>query len=188
MAPYSCEALPIPPILDLGEAPSGFFAISERAHGDFLDELDEAGMRAILPGLLTALLTVRRIDLSSSPATAAGCLTVRRLTAHGTRRCWTSLRTGLGGVSMAGGRLSRPHRLAPVPSTPPLRRCRRSLPSGRSRVSSSMVTCSIATCWFSAQQSWRSSAGGTRCMATARTTRRGCCIGGPGIRHGGVST
>lgn len=66
MARYSCKALPIRPILELGEAPGGFFAISERAHGDFLDELDEEGMRAILPGLLSALLTARRIDLSSS--------------------------------------------------------------------------------------------------------------------------
>jgi hygromycin-B 4-O-kinase len=55
MAASSADFLPIPRVLEVGESPEGFFAVSERAAGEALDGLDEAGMRAVLPGLLTAL-------------------------------------------------------------------------------------------------------------------------------------
>ena len=64
MAAFSSPRLPIPETIELGEAKGGFFAVSERRHGTLLDELDEAGMRVALPGLLVALDAVRDIDVS----------------------------------------------------------------------------------------------------------------------------
>lgn len=64
MGGFSCRDLPIPRVLELGEAPEGHFVISERASGVMLDDLDESGMRAVLPSLLRALDAVRRIDVS----------------------------------------------------------------------------------------------------------------------------
>ena len=53
-ASYASPLLPIPRILEIGEAPDGFYAISERAYGSYLDALDDAGMRAVLPSLFAA--------------------------------------------------------------------------------------------------------------------------------------
>jgi hygromycin-B 4-O-kinase len=65
-ARYSSRALPIPAIVEIGETGDGFFAISERAPGGFLDDLDEDQMRAMLPALFAALDAARRVDLSAS--------------------------------------------------------------------------------------------------------------------------
>ena len=62
MAAHSCEALPIPAVIEIGVAGDGYFAVSERARGGLLDALDGDGMRAALPGLLAALDAVRAID------------------------------------------------------------------------------------------------------------------------------
>ena len=51
MAAHSCAALPVPAVIEIGAAGDGYFAVSERAHGDLLDALDGDGMRAALPGL-----------------------------------------------------------------------------------------------------------------------------------------
>ena len=66
MAAYRSDVLPIPEVLDLGEAPGGFFVVARRAYGHFLDDLDEAGMRAALPALLRALDVTRAIDVSAT--------------------------------------------------------------------------------------------------------------------------
>jgi hygromycin-B 4-O-kinase len=63
MAGFSRPSLPIPRLIECGEAPRGYFAVSERAFGVPLDELDEAGMRAALPALLTAMDAIRAIDI-----------------------------------------------------------------------------------------------------------------------------
>ncbi len=65
-AGYSSRDLPIPAVVEIGETGGGFFAISERAAGGFLDDLDGAQMRRMLPALFTALDAARRVDLSGS--------------------------------------------------------------------------------------------------------------------------
>jgi hygromycin-B 4-O-kinase len=64
MAAHSCAALPVPAVLEIGSADDGYFAVSQRAHGDPLDGLDGPGMRAALPSLFAALDSLRDIDVS----------------------------------------------------------------------------------------------------------------------------
>jgi hygromycin-B 4-O-kinase len=63
---YASGNLPIPRIITLGEAFGGYFAISERATGNFLDALDDDQLRAALPSLLMALDAARAVDLSAT--------------------------------------------------------------------------------------------------------------------------
>ncbi len=65
-AAFSSAALPVPRTLDIGEAFGGFYAITERVSGDFLDHADGAQLRRILPALFAALDAARSIDLSAS--------------------------------------------------------------------------------------------------------------------------
>lgn len=65
-ASHASTALPIPRILEIGEAPGGFYAISERAHGSYLDALDDTGMRAVLPSLFATHDAMRLADVSRS--------------------------------------------------------------------------------------------------------------------------
>lgn len=54
--------LPVPTVLEVGEmAPGLFYAISERHYGTFLEALDEAGWRNLLPNLLHSLDLLREI-------------------------------------------------------------------------------------------------------------------------------
>lgn len=61
----SASAL-LPRILEVGPYRHGFFALSERAYGQFLDKLDEHAMRATLPHLLETLDAVKDIELRDS--------------------------------------------------------------------------------------------------------------------------
>lgn len=65
-ARFADPALPIPNIIDIGEAFGRHFAISERAAGGFLDELDLEQMRAMLPALFAALDAARAADLAGT--------------------------------------------------------------------------------------------------------------------------
>ena len=65
-ARFGSRDLPIPAIVEIGEIEGGFFAISERAWGRFLDDLGEEEMRRMLPALFSALDAARRVDLSAS--------------------------------------------------------------------------------------------------------------------------
>jgi hygromycin-B 4-O-kinase len=65
-ARYRSPDLPIPPILDMGRVFGGFYAISPRAAGTHLDELDRPHLEAALPALFRALDAARGADLSTS--------------------------------------------------------------------------------------------------------------------------
>lgn len=63
---YASSKLRVPKIVEISEALRGYFAISERNHGIFLDELDGQQMSRTLPSLLTTLDEIRKIDLSNT--------------------------------------------------------------------------------------------------------------------------
>jgi hygromycin-B 4-O-kinase len=65
-ARYASRDLPIPRIVEIGEALGGAYAISERAPGTHIDGLDELSMRRVLPSLFAALDAARRVDLTGS--------------------------------------------------------------------------------------------------------------------------
>jgi hygromycin-B 4-O-kinase len=65
-AAYRAPELPIPRVLEIGEAFGGHYAISERLFGEYIDGLDEARMRAVLPSLFAALDAMRRVHLSGT--------------------------------------------------------------------------------------------------------------------------
>ena len=99
MSAYSSAQLPMPHVLEVGEAPGGFFAVSARAHGDFLDELSETKMRAVLPSLLAALDAVEVIDVSGT--TGYGLWTPAGEAPHST---WQEALTDIA-VDRVGGRI-----------------------------------------------------------------------------------
>jgi aminoglycoside phosphotransferase (APT) family kinase protein len=64
---HSSPALPIPRVLAIGAAPgSAHYAISERAHGVFLEQLDRSAMERALPSVFAALDAMRAVDLSDT--------------------------------------------------------------------------------------------------------------------------
>jgi len=65
-ARYVTPALPIPRILELGQAFDGFYAISERARGTFIDALDDQQLQCALPSLWAAIDGMRQADVSAS--------------------------------------------------------------------------------------------------------------------------
>jgi hygromycin-B 4-O-kinase len=58
--------LPVPRVLKIGPTRWGYFAVSERARGQFLDDLDGTQMRATLPRLLGTLDAIRGVDLAGT--------------------------------------------------------------------------------------------------------------------------
>ncbi|MDQ3700428.1 MAG: phosphotransferase [Chloroflexota bacterium] len=81
---YASRDLPIPRVVELGEAYDGFYAISERAPGGYLDALDAHQLRAVLPSLFTALDAARRVDLSDT--VGYGGWNAQRIAPHATWR------------------------------------------------------------------------------------------------------
>lgn len=65
-AGYASGDLPVPAMIEIGEAFGGYYAISERAYGEYIDEIDGAGMRTTLPSLFTVLDAMRQVDLSGT--------------------------------------------------------------------------------------------------------------------------
>jgi hygromycin-B 4-O-kinase len=65
-AGYASPDLPIPSIVELGQAFGGFYAISPRALGTYLDDLDGPQLRALLPALFRGLDAARCADVSAA--------------------------------------------------------------------------------------------------------------------------
>lgn len=61
---FARPGLPIPTVLAVGEALDGFYAVSERHHGVFLEALDADGWCRILPALLRGLDALREIEFA----------------------------------------------------------------------------------------------------------------------------
>jgi hygromycin-B 4-O-kinase len=61
--PAESPGLPVPAVTEIGQAGDGYFAVSERASGTLLDQLDGDGMRAVLPALLVTLDAIGDIDV-----------------------------------------------------------------------------------------------------------------------------
>ena len=65
-ATYATENLPVPQIIEVGRALGGWYAVSERAYGGFLDDLSGDEMRVALPSLLAMLDATRDTDVSTT--------------------------------------------------------------------------------------------------------------------------
>ena len=63
---FSSSQLPIPQILDIGEAYGGYYAISVKADGDPIDNLGQSDVLSTLPQLLDLLDALRLVDVSGT--------------------------------------------------------------------------------------------------------------------------
>jgi hygromycin-B 4-O-kinase len=55
--------LPVPKVVELGEAFEAYYAVTERLSGTYLDVLDEPGMRRVLPSLFETLDVLRSLAI-----------------------------------------------------------------------------------------------------------------------------
>jgi hygromycin-B 4-O-kinase len=65
-AAFASPRLPIPQVAEVGEALGGFYAISQRVAGDFLDELGGDAMCAVLPSVFQAFDAMRSADVTDT--------------------------------------------------------------------------------------------------------------------------
>lgn len=63
---YAGPDLPIPRVIEIGDAFGAHYAVSERRYGEPLDQLDRAGLEASLPSILRFLDTLRLADISNT--------------------------------------------------------------------------------------------------------------------------
>jgi hygromycin-B 4-O-kinase len=61
---FNSPALPIPEVLEIGEAFGGYYAISTRVYGSPLEHLNSKGWPEIVPSLVSALEALRLADIS----------------------------------------------------------------------------------------------------------------------------
>jgi hygromycin-B 4-O-kinase len=64
--PYATSRLPIPRLLDIGQAFDGFYAVSQRATGDFLEQRSAEDMQRLLPSLFDMLDAARETAVPES--------------------------------------------------------------------------------------------------------------------------
>jgi hygromycin-B 4-O-kinase len=65
-AGFASMYLPIPRVEAIGEAFGGYFAISERAFGEMLDDLNKDKMNRVVPAVFRMLDAAREVDVSST--------------------------------------------------------------------------------------------------------------------------
>ena len=63
---YGTPDLPIPQILEIGQAFDGYYAIATRVHGVPLESLNASQWRIVIPSLVSALEAMRTANLSDS--------------------------------------------------------------------------------------------------------------------------
>lgn len=63
---YAGPDLPIPRVLEIGNAFDGYYAVSTRRYGEPLDHLDRAGLEEALPSILRFLDALRLADISNT--------------------------------------------------------------------------------------------------------------------------
>ncbi len=63
---FGTKDLPIPKVMEVGDFSDGYFAISERAFGTMIDNLDKEGMKQIVPSLMKTLDAMREADISDT--------------------------------------------------------------------------------------------------------------------------
>ena len=61
---FSSPALPVPEMLEVGEALGAFVAVSRRASGEFLEALSPQGILDVAPALFAAFEAIRSVDIS----------------------------------------------------------------------------------------------------------------------------
>src|SRR5688572_12755033 len=87
---FSSDRLPIPRIVELGIAFDGYYAVSERAFGTMIDDLDKASMKRVLPSLFETLDAIRETDISDTDG--FGMVDVH---GKGTKHSWKELLLGV---------------------------------------------------------------------------------------------
>lgn len=63
---YASPNLPIPRVIEVGEAFDGHYAVSERVPGGFIDDLSLEELRATVPSVMAALDAMRDADISET--------------------------------------------------------------------------------------------------------------------------
>jgi hygromycin-B 4-O-kinase len=63
---YASPELPIPQVLEIGQAFERYYAVSTRVHGVPLESLDEARWHAVVPSVVSVLEALRTTDISAS--------------------------------------------------------------------------------------------------------------------------
>lgn len=63
---YAAADLPIPEVIEIGEAFDGYYAVSVRLRGDPLDHLDASGLREAMPSILRFLDAMRVADVADT--------------------------------------------------------------------------------------------------------------------------
>lgn len=65
-ARFATRNLPIPQVIEIGQAFGAWYCISTRARGTPLEQLDAAGWQATMPAVLSTLDALRSSDISST--------------------------------------------------------------------------------------------------------------------------
>lgn len=65
-ARWASPALPIPPIIEFGPAPEGFYAVAPRGSGGHIDGVGATRLRRLLPSFFGMLDAMRAADLSAT--------------------------------------------------------------------------------------------------------------------------
>jgi hygromycin-B 4-O-kinase len=66
-AAFSSEALPVPPMIEIGRALGGWYAVTERRRGTYLEDASDREMQGLLQAVFRMLDAIRAADVSAMP-------------------------------------------------------------------------------------------------------------------------